>query len=74
MDEERITLVERERAVQRLLALADLCARAATGPVDREELVLSALGAKEEAERLMKGVFHAPEVPTENRAVIGGTP
>ena len=76
MDEDRttLTLTERERAVQRLLAFADLCARAATGPVDRDELVLAAIVAKDEAQALMAGAFHAPNIPTEDRAVIGGTP
>jgi hypothetical protein len=73
-DKTVLTLTERERVVQRLLALADLLARVASGPVDREALVMAAVEAKIDAEALMKGAFHAPEVPTEDRAIIGGTP
>ena len=69
-----LNLAERERVVQHLLALADLCARASAGPVDRDELVLAAITANDDAKALMVGVFYAPAIPTEDRAIVGATP
>ena len=74
MESAPMTVTERERAVQRLLALADLLARASGGPVDRDELVLAAIQAKEDAETLMRGAFPTPALPIEDRAIVGGTP
>ena len=54
---------ERERAVQRLLALASLCAKASMGDATKEELMFAACAAKVEAEQLMKGVYHPPVLP-----------
>ena len=69
-----LTVSEREKAVQRLLALADLCARASSGPVDREELMLAAIGAKDDAAVLMSGAFHAPSVAADLPMLAGKTP